>query len=153
MPKVTQKISPHLWFTDKAEEAARFYASIFPDSRVDRVTALPSARVVEFTLCNQRFLAINAGSGDPFNHAVSFLVTCETQAELDRYWNALLDGGFAEPCGWLTDRYGLSWQITSAALLKMMTDPNRTKANRVHEAFLKMVKVDIAALQRAYDGA
>lgn len=154
MPTITQKITPHLWFTDKAEEAARFYASIFPDSRVDRVTSLPSARVVEFTPCGQRFLAISAGPHDPFNHAVSFYVACETQAELDRYWNALLDGGTAEPCGWLKDRYGLSWQIAPAALLKMMTDPDpdRVAAKRVHEAFMKMVKIDIAALQRAYDG-
>lgn len=153
MPNITRKIAPHLWFTDKAEEAAHFYASIFPDSHVDRVTSLPSARVVEFTLCGQSFMAISAGPHDPFNHAMSLHVTCETQAELDGYWDALLDGGMAEPCGWLRDRYGVSWQISSAALLNMMADPDRTKANRVHEAFMKMVKVDIATLQQAYDNA
>ncbi|MGH8645550.1 MAG: VOC family protein [Gammaproteobacteria bacterium] len=156
-----QKIAPHLWFIEKAEEAARFYCSIFPNSRIDRVMASPaetpsgppgSVIMVDFTLNGQRFMAISAGPLDPFNHAISFVVNCDTQAEVDRYWHALLDGGSAEQCGWLKDRYGLSWQIVPTALQDMIADPDRQKARRVMEAMLKMVKLDIAGLQRAYDG-
>ena len=147
----------------EAEEAARFYASVFPDSRVERVTALPadtpsgpagSVKVVEFTLLGQPFMAISAGPLDPFNHAVSFLVSCDSQQEkeIDRYWNALLDGGKTEQCGWLKDRYGLSWQIAPTVLGEMLNDPDRAKAKRAAEAMLKMVKFDIAALERAYQG-
>src|SRR5215208_7030361 len=112
-----QKITPSLWYNKEAEEAAKFYASIFPDSRVDRVTALPaespsgpagSVKVVEFTLFSQKFMAMSAGPLDQFNHSVSFTVNCKDQAEIDRYWNALLAGGKAEQCGWLKDKYGLS---------------------------------------------
>ncbi|HEY7529867.1 MAG TPA: VOC family protein [Gemmatimonadota bacterium] len=156
------KIIPHLWYTREAEEAARFYASIFPDSRVDRVSPLPadtpsgpagSVTVVEFTLFGQPFMAISAGPLDPFNHAVSFIVTCDDQAEVDRYWNALLqDGGAPEQCGWLKDRYGLSWQIVPAVLGELMNDPDREGARRVTEAMLKMVKLDVAGLEAAYAG-
>jgi predicted 3-demethylubiquinone-9 3-methyltransferase (glyoxalase superfamily) len=113
MPTISQKITPHLWFAEKADEAAAFYASIFPNSRVDGVTSLPadtpsgpagSVKVVEFTLAGQPFMAISAGPLDPFNHAISFIVDCEDQAEVDHYWNKLLDGGKAEQCGWLKDR-------------------------------------------------
>ena len=157
-----QKIVPHLWFADKAEEAAAFYASIFPNSRVDSVTGLPadtpsgpagSVNVVEFTLAGQPFMAISAGPLDEFNHAVSFIVNCEDQAEVDHYWDALLDGGQPEQCGWLRDRYGLAWQIVPTALGKMMQDPDKARAKRVAEAMLKMVKLDIAGLQNAYYGA
>ena len=156
-----QTIAPHLWFTEKAEEAASFYASIFPNSRVDRVVASPadtpsgpagSVTMVDFTLNGQQFRAISAGPLDPFNHAVSFVVTCETQEEVDRYWNALLKGGSAEECGWLKDRYGLSWQIVPIVLTDMLADPDRHKGKRVMEAMLKMVKLDIAGLKRAYEG-
>lgn len=156
------KIVPHLWYSSEAEEAARFYASIFPDSRVERVTALPnespsgppgSVKIVEFTLLGQPFQAISAGPFDPFNHAVSFIVSCADQAEVDRYWNALLDGGQAERCGWLQDRYGLSWQIVPTALERLMNDPDRAKAKRVGEAMLKMVKLDVAVLNAAAEGA
>lgn len=162
MPAISQKITPHLWFTEKADEAAAFYASIFPDSRVDRVTAVPadtpsgpagSVKVVEFTLAGQPFMAISAGPLDPFNHAVSFVVNCKDQPEVDHYWDKLLEGGAAEQCGWLRDRYGLCWQIVPTVLGEMMTDPDRIRAKRVTEAMLKMVKLDIAALRRAYDGA
>ncbi len=155
------KIIPHLWYSSEAEEAANFYASIFPDSSVDRVTTLPnespsgpagSVKIVEFTLFGQPFQAISAGPLDPFNHAVSFIVNCGDQAEVDRYWNALLDGGKAEQCGWLKDRYGLSWQIVPTALGKLMTDPDRAKAKRVGDAMLKMVKLDIAKLEAAAEG-
>ena len=156
-----QKIVPHLWYAKEAEEAAAFYASIFPDSRVDRVTALPvdspsgpegSVKVVELTLFGQQFMAITAGPLDPFNHAISFVVNCEDQAEVDRYWDALLDGGSAEQCGWLKDRYGVSWQIVPVALGQMMVDPDRERARRVAAAMMKMVKLDVAGLQAAYDG-
>jgi len=156
-----QKIVPHLWYAKEAEEAAQFYASIFPDSRVDRVTALPvdspsgpagSVKVVELTLFGQQFMAITAGPLDPFNHAISFVVNCEDQAEVDRYWDALLNGGSAEQCGWLKDRYGVSWQVVPVALGQMMVDPDREKARRVAAAMMKMVKLDVAGLQAAYDG-
>jgi predicted 3-demethylubiquinone-9 3-methyltransferase (glyoxalase superfamily) len=156
-----QKLIPHLWYAKDADEAARFYASIFPDSHVDRVTVLPadtpsgpagSVNVVEFTLFGQAMMAISAGPLDPFNHAVSFVVICDDQAELDRYWNALLAGGSPEQCGWLKDKYGLSWQIVPALLGELMTGPDPGKARRVAEAMLTMVKLDIAALQRAADG-
>jgi predicted 3-demethylubiquinone-9 3-methyltransferase (glyoxalase superfamily) len=151
-------ITPHLWYSKEAEEAANFYASIFPDSRVDRVTALPSdspsgpagsVKVVEFTLLGQPFMAISAGPLDPFNHSISFMVNCDTQAEIDRYWDALLQGGSPEQCGWLRDRYGLSWQIVPTVLGALMGDPDREKAKRVSEAMLKMVKFDIAELESA----
>jgi predicted 3-demethylubiquinone-9 3-methyltransferase (glyoxalase superfamily) len=155
------KIKPFLWYSKEAEAAAAFYASIFPDSRVTRVTALPSespsgppnsVKVVEFVLFGQPFVAMSAGPLDPFNHAVSFVVTCDDQAELDRYWNALLDGGSAEQCGWLKDRYGLSWQIVPKVLGELMASTDRAKAKRASDAMLKMVKLDIAALRAAFDG-
>src|SRR5689334_13195452 len=142
------KIVPHLWYAREAVEAARFYCSIFPDSRVLRVTALPtespsgpagSVKVVEFLLFGQKFLAMSAGQMDPFNHAVSFMVECADQAELDRYWNALLEGGQAEACGWLKDRFGVSWQITPAIWADMMGSPDTAKAKRAADAMLKMV--------------
>ena len=157
-----QKISPFLWYTKEAEEAAKFYASIFPDSRVTRVTALPSdtpsgpagsVKVVEFVLFGQPFMAISAGPLDAFNHAVSFVVKCETQAEIDRYWTGFLEaGGKAEQCGWLQDRYGLYWQIVPSRLGEMMSDPDRAKAKRAADAMLTMQKFDLAALEAAYAG-
>ncbi len=156
-----QKITPFLWYAKEAEEAARFYASIFPDSRVGNVTTLASespsgppgsVKVVEFVLFGQSFTAMSAGPLDPFNHAISLLVSCQDQAEVDRYWNALLDGGSAEQCGWLKDRFGVSWQIVPTVLATLMSDPDRAKAKRASDAMLKMVKIDIAALQAAYDG-
>jgi predicted 3-demethylubiquinone-9 3-methyltransferase (glyoxalase superfamily) len=154
-------IVPHLWYTDKAEEAAAFYASILPNSKVDSVTPLPadnpsgpagSVKVVEFTLMGQPFMAISAGPLDPFNHAVSFAVMCDDQAEIDRLWAALSQGGTPERCGWLRDRYGLAWQIVPRVLGAMMKDPDRAKAKRVAEAMLTMVKFDIAGLNTAYEG-
>ena len=156
-----QKITPFLWYAKEAEEAAAFYASTFPNSRVTRVMAMPSespsgppgsVKIVEFTLFGQPFVAMTAGPLDPFNHAVSFMVSCEDQAELDRYWNALLVGGKAEACGWLTDRYGLSWQIVPRVWDRMMADPNPAKVKRACDAMLKMVKFDIAALEAAFNG-
>jgi predicted 3-demethylubiquinone-9 3-methyltransferase (glyoxalase superfamily) len=157
-----QKITPFLWYTSEAEEAAAFYARTFPDSHVVSITSMPnespsgppgSVKVVEFTLFGQAFTAMSAGPLDPFNHAVSFVVTCDDQDELDRYWSALLDGGTAEQCGWLRDRYGLCWQIVPAVLSQLMSSDDRDAAKRVGDAMMKMVKLDIAALQAAYDGA
>jgi predicted 3-demethylubiquinone-9 3-methyltransferase (glyoxalase superfamily) len=155
------KIVPHLWYTKEAEEAARFYATVFPDSRVDRVTTLPtdtpsgpagSVAVVEFTLFGQPFMAISAGPLDPFNHAISFMVNCESQAEIDRYWDALATGGEIEACGWVRDKYGLCWQIVPTVLQEMMTDRDLAKARRATEAMLQMKKFDLAKLQAAYEG-
>ena len=157
-----QKITPFLWYSKEAEEAAAFYASVFPDSRVSRVTALPSespsgppgsVKVVEFVLFGQPFIAMSAGPLDPFNHAVSFVVSCDDQAELDRYWNALLQGGGKpQACGWLIDRYGVRWQVVPEAFEAMMRDRNRARSKRVTDAMMKMVKFDIAALKKAWRG-
>jgi predicted 3-demethylubiquinone-9 3-methyltransferase (glyoxalase superfamily) len=156
------KITPFLWYAKEAEEAAAFYTALFPDSHITRVTALPSdspsgppgsVKIVDFVLCGQPFTAMSAGPLDPFNHAISFVVHCEDQAELDRYWNALLDGGRAQACGWLRDRYGLCWQIIPAALPAMMRDADPARARRAADAMMRMIKIDIAALQSAYDGA
>lgn len=157
MPKIT----PFLWYSTQAEEAAGFYAAIFPDSRVLRVATLQSespsgppgsVKIVDFVLCGQAFTAMTAGPLDPFNHAVSFVVGCDDQAEIDRYWNALLEGGTPEQCGWLKDRFGLSWQIVPTALAEMMCDPDRARSKRASDAMLKMVKIDLAALQAAWEG-
>jgi predicted 3-demethylubiquinone-9 3-methyltransferase (glyoxalase superfamily) len=156
-----QRITPFLWYAKEAEEAAAFYTSIFPDSRVTRVVTMPSespsgppgsVKIVDFVLFGQEFVAMTAGPLDPFNHAVSFVVNCKDQAEIDRYWNALLDGGSPEQCGWLKDRFGLSWQIVPTVLVEMMAEPDRAKAKRASDAMMKMVKIDIAALQAAYAG-
>jgi predicted 3-demethylubiquinone-9 3-methyltransferase (glyoxalase superfamily) len=153
------KICPFLWYAKEAEEAARFYASIFPDSRVDNVTALKSespsgppgsVKVVDFTLFGQPFRAMSAGPHHDFNDAVSLMVLCDNQAELDRYWNALLDGGKPQACGWLIDRFGVRWQIVPAALEEMMRDKDPARSKRASDAMLTMVKLDIAALERAY---
>jgi predicted 3-demethylubiquinone-9 3-methyltransferase (glyoxalase superfamily) len=156
------KIFTHLWYAQEAEEAAKFYASVFPDSRVDRVTALlsdtpsgpaGSVKVVDFTLLGQRFQAISAGPHHEFNDAVSIVVLCDDQAELDRYWNALLDnGGKPQACGWLIDKFGLRWQIVPAAMDEMMRESDSAQSKRVTDAMLKMVKLDIAALEQAYRG-
>lgn len=154
------KIYPHLWYAEEAEEAARFYASIFADSRVDRVTPLlsespsgppGSVKVVDFTLLGQRFQAITAGPHHEFNDAISLVVSCSDQEELDRYWDALLQGG-GEPqaCGWLIDRFGVRWQIVPAALDEMMRDASPERSKRVSDAVLKMIKLDIATLEAAY---
>jgi predicted 3-demethylubiquinone-9 3-methyltransferase (glyoxalase superfamily) len=154
------KISPFLWYTKDAEEAARLYTSIFPDSRVNSVTALQSespsgpsgsVKVVDFTLFGQPFRAMSAGPHHDFNDAISMVVLCDDQAELDRYWNALLEGGGkAQACGWLIDRFGLRWQITPTVLEEMMRDKDPVRSKRASDAMMKMVKLDIAALEKAY---
>lgn len=154
------KIFTHLWYAKEAEEAAQFYASIFPDSRVDGVWTLPSdspsgppgsVKIVDFTLLGQRFQAITAGPHHDFNDAISIVVLCDDQPELDRYWNALLaGGGKPQACGWLIDRFGLRWQIVPAMMDEMMRDGDTARTKRVAEAMLKMVKLDIPTLEKAY---
>jgi predicted 3-demethylubiquinone-9 3-methyltransferase (glyoxalase superfamily) len=155
------RIVPFLWYSEKAEEAAAFYASIIPNSKVNSVTALPidspsgpagSVKVVDFTLSGQPFMAMTAGPLDDFNHSISLMIECEDQAEIDRLWDALGKGGKYEQCGWLSDRYGLYWQIVPKVWKQMMQDKDPTKAKRYAEAMMKMVKFDIAALQKAVNG-
>lgn len=155
-----QKITPCLWFDKEAEEAARFYCSIFPDSKIGEISRYGdtgpgpkgSVMVVMFTLAGQELMGMNGGPVFKFTEAISLMVNCETQTEVDHYWEKLLDGGKAQACGWLKDKYGLSWQITPAILIKYIRDPDPAKANRVMQAMMGMVKLDIAALQKAYDG-
>jgi len=156
-----QKITPFLWYAKEAEEAAKFYTSIFPESRIVKVATMQSdspsgppgsVKVVEFVLFGQTFTAMSAGPLDPFNHAVSFVVNCDTQAEIDRYWNALLDGGSAEQCGWLKDRFGLSWQILPTVLGEMMASIDKAQSKRASDAMMQMIKLDIGALKAAFDG-
>jgi len=153
-------ISPFLWFDTQAEEAAELYCSIFPNSRILNTSRYaeggpaPAGQVmtVTFELDGQRFTALNGGPRFSFTEAVSFVVPCETQAELDTVWDRLLEGGKAQACGWLKDRFGLSWQVVPAALGRLMSDPDRAKSGRVMQAMLKMVKFDIAELERAARG-
>jgi predicted 3-demethylubiquinone-9 3-methyltransferase (glyoxalase superfamily) len=159
MARASSKIFTFLWYAKEAEEAARFYASIFPDSRVEGVWALPadspsgpagSVKIVDFTLLGQRFQAMTAGPHHDFNDAISIVVSCDDQAELDRYWDALLQGGGKpQACGWLIDRFGLRWQIVPRVLDEMMRDADPARAKRVADAMLSMVKIDIAALENA----
>ena len=161
MPTKTRaKIFPFLWYAKEAEEAAKFYASIFPESHVDRVTSMMSespsgppgsVKVVDFTLLGQRFQAMTAGKHDDFNDSISLTVLCDDQAEIDRYWSALLkDGGKPLACGWLMDRYGLRWQIVPAVMEEMMADPDPKRSRKATDAMMTMVKFDIAALEKAY---
>jgi predicted 3-demethylubiquinone-9 3-methyltransferase (glyoxalase superfamily) len=156
-----QKIVPYLWFDDQAEEAMKFYVSIFDNSRVVSVTrdeagvGGPKGRVlvVQFQLEGQDFMALNGGPQFKFTEAISLHVTCETQEEVDRLWAKLTSGGGEESqCGWLKDRYGLSWQIIPRALGEMIGDKDPAKAKRAMEAMLQMKKIDVAGLKRAYDG-
>ena len=156
------KVSPFLWFEREAEEAANFYVSLLPDSRIEKVQKsiidTPSGKaggvlVVEFTLAGQRFMALNGGMRFEFTPAVSFVIDCADQAEVDRLWDALTaNGGEPSRCGWLKDRFGLSWQIVPSALPKYLGGPDREGAARAMQAMLGMVKLDIAALKRAYEG-
>jgi predicted 3-demethylubiquinone-9 3-methyltransferase (glyoxalase superfamily) len=152
-----QKITPHLWFDKEATEAAEFYTSVFPNSRITKVTTVrdtPSGDcdLVSFELSGQPFMAISAGPRFTFDEAISFIVRCDTQEEIDYYWRALSADPEAGQCGWLKDKYGLSWQIVPTVLGEMMTDDDPGKTARVTQAFLKMKKFDIEALRRAYDG-
>jgi len=159
------KIAPCLWFDTQAEEAANFYVSVFKNSRIVHVNryskagtdihgkAPGSVMAVEFELNGQTFTALNGGPHFKFNEAISLQIPCETQQDIDHYWSRLTaDGGEEGPCGWLKDKYGLSWQVVPTVLLGMLQDHNSDKTERVTDAFLQMKKFDIAALERAYEG-
>ncbi len=154
-----QKITPYLWFDNQAEEAVNFYTSIFKDSKILSMSRLPAEApgqsgpviTATFQIEGQTFMALNGGPMYRFTEAVSFFVSCQTQEEVDYYWDRLLEGGEAQMCGWLKDKYGLSWQIIPQALMQLMGDPDPEKARRVMEAMLKMVKIDIAGLKQAYE--
>ena len=153
MPRPT----PYLWFDTEGEEAAKFYTSVFPNSRITRTTHYGSAgprpegtvMTVEFELDGQPFVALNGGPEFTFDEAISFQVDCETQDEVDRYWETLSEGGEEGPCGWLKDRFGLSWQIVPTRLTELLADPDREKSQRVMAAMLGMRKLEIAELERA----
>jgi predicted 3-demethylubiquinone-9 3-methyltransferase (glyoxalase superfamily) len=164
--QVVQKISPCLWFDDQGEEAARFYTGIFPNSKIVNVSRYGEAgreihgkapgtvMTVEFVLDGQAFTALNGGPIFKFNEAISLQISCENQAEVDHYWDKLSQGGDpqAQQCGWLKDRYGVSWQVVPRVLSEMVTDPNREKSQRVMTALLQMKKLDIEKLKQAYAG-
>jgi predicted 3-demethylubiquinone-9 3-methyltransferase (glyoxalase superfamily) len=156
MPTLRQKITPMLWFDGDAEEAARLYVSIFEDAAIGHVSRMPDGTplVVEFMLAGQRFTALNGGPEYSFTPAVSFVVDCDTQEEVDRYWDQLSEGGppEAQQCGWLKDRFGVSWQVVPRQLGEYMSDPDPEKAGRTMQAMLQMKKLDIAGLKRAHDG-
>jgi predicted 3-demethylubiquinone-9 3-methyltransferase (glyoxalase superfamily) len=155
-----QKITPFLWFNNNAEAAAKFYVAIFKNSKIGRTALYPegspgpagSVMTVEFKLNGQPFIALNGGPLFKFTEAVSFVVYCETQAEVDRYWKKLSAGGRGVQCGWLQDKFGLSWQIVPTVLNQLMTDKDPAKAQRVTQAMLQMVKLDIKKLKAAHAG-
>ena len=150
-----KKITPFLWFDTQAEEAMNFYVSLFKNSKVLNVSRGPDGQafIVSFELDGQEFMALNAGPEFEFNESISMYVDCEDQAEVDYLWNALTaDGGEESMCGWLKDKYGLSWQIIPKQLGELMGDPNPEKSTRVREAMLKMQKIIVADLQKAYEG-
>jgi predicted 3-demethylubiquinone-9 3-methyltransferase (glyoxalase superfamily) len=157
MPKTT----PCLWFDTQAEDAAEFYTSIFPNSKIVQVTRVgpdgprPAGTVmtVSFSLDGQEYLALNGGPQFTFSEAISFQVSCGSQEEVDEYWSRLTDGGEEGPCGWLKDRYGLSWQIVPTALTDLLGDPDPGRSQRATQAMMKMKKIDIAELRRAADQA
>ena len=156
------RVTPCLWYDGNAEEAANLYASIFPDSSVDAVHRSPAdypngkagnVLTVEFTVLGMKFLGLNGGPMFKFDEAVSFIVHTKDQAETDRYWDAIIaSGGKPSACGWITDRFGLCWQITPQRLLDMMTSPDKAASKRAMDAMMAMVKIDIATLERAFAG-
>jgi predicted 3-demethylubiquinone-9 3-methyltransferase (glyoxalase superfamily) len=156
-----QKITPFLWFDGKAEEAMNFYTSIFPNSKVVSVTRYgeagpgPNDTVISgtFDLDGQRFYALNGGPQFLFTPAISFFINCESQPEVDELWTRLSEGGSEQPCGWVTDRFGVSWQVIPSVLGRMLQDKNPGKSQRVMQAMLQMHKIDIQRLQQAYDSA
>ena len=156
MPKIT----PNLWFDDQAEQAAAFYCSVFPNSRIVNVLHYTEAGpgepgsvlTVDWELDGQRFTGINGGPHFHFDEAVSFLISCKDQAELDYYWDHLVEGGEESQCGWLKDKYGLSWQVVPEGMEELFSDPDTSRANRAMQAMFGMKKLDIAALRAAADG-
>ena len=164
MPTTTQKITPFLWFDSQAEEAANFYVSIFQQSRIGAITRYDdegskaagrpkgSVMTVEFELDGQKFIALNGGPHFKFTEAISLFVSCENQKEVDYFWEKLSAGGQEVECGWLKDRFGLSWQVVPTALLEMLQDKDPEKSKRTMAAMLKMKKLDVDALKKAYEG-
>jgi predicted 3-demethylubiquinone-9 3-methyltransferase (glyoxalase superfamily) len=152
-----QKITPCLWFDTEGEDAAKFYTSVFPNSRIVDVARYGSAgprpegtvMTVSFELDGQKFVAVNGGPQFTFDEAISFQVSCETQEEVDAFWSALSEGGEEGPCGWLKDKFGLSWQIVPTRLIELLQDPDREKSQRAMQAMLKMKKIEIDGLERA----
>ena len=156
-----QKITPFLWFNGDAEQAARFYVSLLPDSRIERINRAPAdspsgpagmVLTVEFTLSGTRLIGLNGGPMYSFTEAVSFQIACADQAEVDRLWAALSEGGSEGRCGWLKDRWGLSWQVVPTRLHELLADPDPGRSRRAAEAMLKMNKINIAEMERAADG-
>ncbi len=155
-----QKITTFLWFNDNAEEAAKFYTSIFKNSKIGKITRYGDAgpgpkgtvMTVIFELAGQEFMALNGGPQFKFTEAISLMVKCQSQKEVDELWEKLSEGGEKGPCGWLKDKFGLSWQVDPTVLGKMLSDSDPRKSQRVMKAMLKMSKIDIAALKRAYEG-
>ncbi len=165
MPIAEQKITPCLWFDTEAEDAAKFYCSIFENSKIEQISRYVDAgqeihgkkagsvMVVAFQLEGQKFVALNGGPQFKFDEAISFQISCQTQKEVDYFWSKLTaEGGKEGPCGWLKDKFGLSWQVVPTSLIDMMLDKDANKVARVTNAFLKMKKFDIEALKRAFDG-
>jgi len=157
-----QKITPCLWFNGDAEDAASFYVTLLPNSRIDRIFRSPadtpsgpagSVLTVEFTLAGTQYVGLNGGPEFNFTEAVSFQIHCNDQQEVDRLWESLLDGGTEIACGWIKDRWGLSWQIVPIRLMELLGDPDPERARRAMEAMMNMIKIDIAALERAADGS
>lgn len=154
-----QKITPFLWFDGQAEEAANFYVSVFKNSSIKKITNFlagspgeeGTVMTVEFTLEGHEFTALNGGPEFQFSQAISFVVNCTSQEEVDHYWSKLSEGGEIQACGWLIDKYGLAWQITPVKLIEMINDPDREKAQRAFSAMLNMTKLDIAQLESAYN--
>jgi predicted 3-demethylubiquinone-9 3-methyltransferase (glyoxalase superfamily) len=154
---MTQKITPFLWYTDQAEEAAKFYTSIFKDAKIKTIARYGDAGLgpqgsvmtVAFEIEGQEFVALNGGPLFKFTPAVSFVINCDTQEEVDRYWEKLSAGGKTDRCGWLTDKFGLSWQVVPRALVELIGDPDPAKSKRVVEAMLQMTKIDIQTLKKA----
>ena len=149
-----QKVTPFLWFDHNAEEAANFYVSLFKDSKIDKIVPGPggTVKLVEFTLAGVQYIALNGGPHFKLNEAFSLSVDCESQAEVDHFWEKLSEGGSNLQCGWLVDKFGLSWQVVPAVLPKLLLDPDQEKSGRVMEALMEMTKLDIQKLQDAHDG-
>ena len=157
---MSRKITPNLWFDTEAEEAARFYVDVFPDGEIHSVSRYPEGApgpagevmTVEWEVMGMRFVGINGGPQLKFDEAVSFAISCRDQEEVDYYWERLTDGGVESRCGWLADRYGLSWQVVPEGMDEIFSDPDRSKAERAVQAMLKMRKLDVAALRAAAEG-
>lgn len=151
---MSQKITPCLWFDGQAEEATNFYVSIFKNSEVLSINRMGDGKVLttSFRLEDQEFMTLNGGPEYKFTEAISMSIDCKSQEEVDELWEKLTDGGEPGPCGWLKDKYGLSWQVVPSALVEMLQDEDRERANRVMQAMLQMGKIEIAKLQEAYDG-